>query len=56
MAVNAIDFSDLTEVKKKTQPVKKPQGFYSPDKVPEQKKQQPASMGYPTQKTRVVMS
>ena len=51
MAVNAIDFSDLTEVKKKTQPVKKPQGFYSPDKVPEQKKVQPEGMGYPVQKT-----
>ena len=52
MAVNAIDFSDLTEVKKQTQSVKKPQGFYSPDKVPEQKKQQASSMGYPTQKTQ----
>ena len=51
MPVNAIDFSDLTEVKKQTQPVKKPQGFYSPDKIPEQKVPQPASMGYPTQQT-----
>ena len=46
----AIDFSDLTGVKPQ-QP--KPQGFYSPDKIPEKKEQaQPSSMGYPTQKTQ----
>ena len=28
------------------------QGFYSPDKIPEEKKLQPKSMGYPTQKTQ----
>ena len=48
MPVNAIDFSDLTGVKKQS----KPQGFYSPDKVPEDKKLQPKSMGYPTQQTQ----
>ena len=59
----AIDFSDLTGVKPqqpKPQGFQTPpphqqnnaQGFYSPDKVPEEKKAQPASMGYPTQKTQ----
>ena len=46
----AIDFSDLTGVKKQTKPegFKVPpqqnntQGFYSPDKIPEQKKPQPS--------------
>ena len=58
----AIDFSDLTGVKPqqpKPQGFQIPplpqknnaQGFYSPDKVPEEKKAQPASMGYPTQQT-----
>ena len=58
----AIDFSDLTGVKPqqpKTQGFQMPppqqqnnaQGFYSPDKIPEEKKVQPASMGYPTQQT-----
>ena len=48
MPVNAIDFSDLTGVKKQS----KPQGFYSPDKIPEKKQEaQPASMGYPIQQT-----
>ena len=51
-----LDFSDLTGKKKtavKTPPQQtNAQGFYSPDKVPEKKKQpQPAGMGYPTQKT-----
>ena len=51
MSVNAIDFSDLTGVKVKPKQTNA-QGFYSPDKVPEKKKEaQPASMGYPTQKT-----
>ena len=49
MPVDAIDFSDLTGVKQ--QP--KPQGFYSPDKIPEQKKPTSAvGMGYPTQQTQ----
>ena len=58
----AIDFSDLTGVKPqqpKPQGFQTPppqqnnaQGFYSPDKVPEEKKAQPSSMGYPTQKTQ----
>ena len=49
MPVNAIDFSDLTGVKKQS----KPQGYYSPDKIQEKKEQaQPAGMGYPTQKTQ----
>ena len=49
MPVNAIDFSDLTGVKQ--QP--KPQGFYSPDKIPEQKNPKSAvGMGYPTQQTQ----
>ena len=63
MAVNAIDFSDLTKSQPKPQGFKQSsafpelkqsnaQGFYSPDKVPEEKKAQPASMGYPTQKTQ----
>jgi len=59
----AIDFSDLTGVKPqqpKPQGFQTPppqqqnnaQGFYSPDKIPEKKKEaQPASMGYPTQQT-----
>ena len=58
----AIDFSDLTGVKPqqpKPQGFQTPppqqqnnaQGFYSPDKIPEEKKAQPASMGYPTQQT-----
>ena len=49
-----LDFSDLTGKKKK--PVapqqNNAQGFYSPDKVPEEKKPQPKSMGYPTTKTQ----
>jgi len=51
MPVNAIDFSDLTGVK--PQPKQSSgKGFYSPDKIPENKnKTQPASMGYPTQQT-----
>ena len=61
----AIDFSDLTGVKAQPKPQgfkqssafpelkqNNAQGFYSPDKVPEEKKPQPASMGYPTQKTQ----
>ena len=28
------------------------QGFYSPDKIPEENKAKPSSMGYPTQKTQ----
>ena len=59
----AIDFSDLKGVKPqqpKPQGFQTPppqqqnntQGFYSPDKIPEEKKVQPASMGYPTQKTQ----
>ena len=58
----AIDFSDLTGVKPqqpKPQGFQTPppqqnnaQGFYSPDKIPEEKKAQPSSMGYPTQKTQ----
>ena len=58
MAVNAIDFSDLTKSQPKPQGFQTPppqqnnaQGFYSPDKVPEEKKAQPSSMGYPTQQT-----
>ena len=55
----AIDFSDLTKPQPKPQGFQMPplpkqnnaQGFYSPDKVPEEKKAQPASMGYPTQQT-----
>jgi len=60
----AIDFSDLTGVKPqqpKPQGFQMPplpqqqnntQGFYSPDKIPEEKnKAQPSSMGYPTQQT-----
>ena len=58
----AIDFSDLTGVKPqqpKPQGFQTPppqqqnnaQGFYSPDKIPEEKKAQPSSMGYPTQQT-----
>ena len=61
----AIDFSDLTKPQPKPQGFKVPsppsafpelkqnnaQGFYSPDKIPEEKKVQPASMGYPTQQT-----
>ena len=58
-----LDFSDLTGKKVKKEipqhlqakanlvnSVNK-QGFYSPDKIPEEKKPQPSSMGYPTQKT-----
>ena len=49
MPVNAIDFSDLTGTKKEI----KPQGFYSPDKIPKEDKPQPSgSMGYPIQKTQ----
>ena len=49
MPVNAIDFSDLTSTKKEI----KPQGFYSPDKIPEEKKKQPPQgMGYPVQQTK----
>ena len=58
MAVNAIDFSDLTKSQPKPQGFQtsppqqnNAQGFYSPDKVPEEKKAQPKSMGYPTQQT-----
>ena len=54
----AIDFSDLTKPQPKPQGFQTPppqqnnaQGFYSPDKIPEEKKAQPASMGYPTQQT-----
>ena len=58
----AIDFSDLTGVKPqqpKPQGFQTPppqqnnaQGFYSPDKIPEQKAEtKPASMGYPIQQT-----
>ena len=58
----AIDFSDLTGVKTQPKPQgfqmpplppkqNNAQGFYSPDKIPEEKKPQPASMGYPTQQT-----
>jgi len=60
-----LDFSDLTGKKKKPEGFNVPpqsstypepqqtnaQGFYSPDKIPEEKKAQPASMGYPTQQT-----
>ena len=53
-----LDFSDLTGKKKKplhqqiTQQTNA-QGFYSPDKIPEEKKQpQPGGMGYPTQQTQ----
>ena len=52
-----LDFSDLTGKKKKplhqqiTQQTSA-QGFYSPDKIPEQKsKTQAAPMGYPVNKT-----
>ena len=59
----AIDFSDLTGVKKQQpnpQALQTPppqqqnnaQGFYSPDKIPEEKKVQPTGMGYPTTKTQ----
>ena len=48
MPVNAIDFSDLTGVKKQS----KPQGFYSPDKIPEKKAPQAAPIGYPVQQTQ----
>ena len=44
-----LDFSDLT--KTITPQQTNTQGFYSPDKIPEEKKPQPSSMGYPTQKT-----
>ena len=57
----AIDFSDLTGVKQQPKPQgfqtpppqqNNAQGFYSPDKIPEKKKEaQPAGMGYPTQQT-----
>ena len=49
----AIDFSDLTGVKQQPKPQgfqtpppqqNNAQGFYSPDKIPEEKKVQPASM------------
>ena len=44
-----LDFSDLTGKNKKQTNT---QGFYSPDKIPEEKsKPQSAPMGYPTQKT-----
>ena len=47
-----IDFSDLTGKNKTVAPQQtNAQGFYSPDKIPEEKKAQPASMGYPTQQT-----
>ena len=53
-----LDFSDLTG-KKKTAVQNPPlqqnntQGFYSPDKIPEEKKVQPSkSIGYPTQQTK----
>ena len=55
----AIDFSDLTKPQPKPQGFQTPppqqtnaQGFYSPDKIPEQKAEtKPASMGYPIQQT-----
>ena len=49
----AIDFSDLIKVKPKTKETNT-KGFYSPDKIPEQKPDQPKpqGMGYPTQKTQ----
>ena len=59
-----LDFSDLTGKNKKSSSipehiqekanfVNNAQGFYSPDKIPEEKnKVQPKSMGYPTQKTQ----
>ena len=51
MPVNAIDFSDLTGVKKDSKKTNA-QGFYSPDKIPENKQgAQAAPMGYPTQQT-----
>ena len=47
MPVNAIDFSDLTGKKNK------PEGFYSPDKIPEKKNEpQPVGMGYPVTQTQ----
>ena len=52
-----LDFSDLTGKKKKPAIQTPPQqnnaqGFYSPDKIPEQKAEtKPASMGYPIQQT-----
>ena len=57
-----LDFSDLTGKKKKIEGVStvsppKPQqtnaqGFYSPDKTPEEAKEKPKSIGYPTQQTQ----
>ena len=48
-----LDFSDLTGKKKKVEPQQtNAQGFYSPDKIPENKKQQPLSLGYPVQQTQ----
>ena len=53
-----LDFSDLTGRKKKVEGVSNvtqqtnAQGFYSPDKIPEKKEQQPSSMGYPVQQTQ----
>ena len=51
-----LDFSDLTGKKKKRlhQQIAQQtsaQGFYSPDKVPEEKNAPPQGMGYPTQQT-----
>ena len=53
-----LDFSDLTGKNKKVAPQQtNTQGFYSPDKIPKEKKVQPTGMGYPTTKRpRVVMS
>jgi len=49
-----LDFSDLTGKKKKPVAPQQTnaQGFYSPDKIPEDKNPKPSSMGYPTQKTQ----
>ena len=54
MVVNAIDFSDLTGKKKKVAPQQtNAQGFYSPDKVPEEvHTKQPHGLGYPVNKTQ----
>ena len=47
-----IDFSDLTGKNKTVAPQQtNAQGFYSPDKIPEEKNKPQTSMGYPTQKT-----
>ena len=47
-----LDFSDLTGKNKTVAPQQtNAQGFYSPDKIPEEKSKPQTSMGYPTQKT-----